>query len=163
MLQSPPWTGIGHPVWVYILAEAKRFSLINQEKNINMIKMLNAVKSTKSNHEMLLKRIKENSEYILNLENLKIGIRDTNLWTTLERPAVFLIMLLKLLKESFLATRNDTATCLMTRTGLMWASVQMREIALYLMSFVILIATSGEALAARSPNNMLASGIFHRW
>ena len=44
-----------------------------------MIKMLNAVKSTKPNHEMLLKRIKENSEYILNLENLKIGIRDTNL------------------------------------------------------------------------------------
>lgn len=44
-----------------------------------MIKMLNAVESTKSNHERLLKRIKENSEYILNSENLKIVIRDTNL------------------------------------------------------------------------------------
>ena len=61
------------------MAEAKRFSLITQEKNINMIKMLNAVESTKSNHERLLKRIKENSEYILNSENLKIVIRDTNL------------------------------------------------------------------------------------
>ena len=61
------------------MAEAKRFSLITQEKNINMIKMLNAVESTKSNHERLLKRIKENSEYILNSENLKIVIRGTNL------------------------------------------------------------------------------------
>ena len=44
---------------------------------------------------------------------------------------------------------------------LMWVSVPMREIAFYVMLFVILIATSGEALAARSPKKMLTSGIFH--
>ena len=57
-----------------VLAEAKRFSLITQEKNNNVIKMLNAVETTKSNYKRLLKRIKENSEYILNLPNLKIMI-----------------------------------------------------------------------------------------
>ena len=36
--------------------------------------MSNAVETTKSNYERLLKRIKENSEYILNLPNLKIVI-----------------------------------------------------------------------------------------
>ena len=36
--------------------------------------MLNAVETTKSNYERLLKRIKENCEYILNLPNLKIVI-----------------------------------------------------------------------------------------
>ena len=45
-----------------ILADTKRF------------KMLNAVETTKSNYERLLKRIKQNSEYILNLLNLKIVI-----------------------------------------------------------------------------------------
>ena len=57
-----------------VLAEAKRFSLITQEKNNNVIKMLNAVETTKSNYKRLLKRIKENSEYMFNLPNLKIMI-----------------------------------------------------------------------------------------
>ena len=56
------------------LPEAQRFSLITPEKNINVIKMLNAVETTKSNYEELFKRIKENSEYILNLPNLKVVI-----------------------------------------------------------------------------------------
>ena len=39
-----------------VLSEAKRFSLITQEKNINVIKMLNAVETTKSNYERQLKK-----------------------------------------------------------------------------------------------------------
>ena len=61
-------------LYVDLLAEAKRFSLITQEKNVDVIKMLNAVETTESNYERLLKRIKENSKYILNLPNLKIVI-----------------------------------------------------------------------------------------
>ena len=34
-----------------VLAEAKKFSLLTQEKNVNVIKLLNAVESTKSNYE----------------------------------------------------------------------------------------------------------------
>ena len=55
-----------------LLVEVKQFSLITQEKNINVIKIFNAVEKTKSNYKRLLKRIKENNEYILNLPNLKI-------------------------------------------------------------------------------------------
>ena len=58
------------------MAEAKRLSAITHEENISMIKMLNAVKS---NYERLSKRVKENSEYIMNLANLKIMIRVTKL------------------------------------------------------------------------------------
>ena len=54
-----------------LLVEVKQFSLITQEKNINVIKIFNAVEKTKSNYKRLLKRIKENNEYILNLPNLK--------------------------------------------------------------------------------------------
>ena len=52
-----------------------------------------------------------------------LGIRDTNLWTTLERSVIFLIMLHKSLKESFLASNNDMATCLMARKGFLNCNV----------------------------------------
>ena len=91
-----------------------------------------------------------------------LGIRETNLWTTLERSAIFLIMLHKSLKESFLASSNDTATCLMARTGLTWMSVQTREIAFYSMLLVFLTATSGEVPTARSPK-ILTSSNCHCW
>ena len=55
-----------------VLAGAKQFNFITQEKNTDVIKMLNAVETSKSNYERLLKRIKENSKYILNLPNLKL-------------------------------------------------------------------------------------------
>ena len=54
-----------------LLVEVKQFSLITQEENINVVKIFNAVEKTKSNYKRLLKRIKENNEYILNLPNLK--------------------------------------------------------------------------------------------
>ena len=44
--------------------------------------------------------------------------QEHKLMNTLERSVIFLIMLHKSLKESFLASSNDTATCLMARTGL---------------------------------------------
>ena len=124
-----------------VLVEAKRFSLITQEKKINVIKMLNAVESTKSNYERLLKRIKENSEL----------------------SAISLIVLHTSLKESFLASSNNTTTCLMARTGLTWMSIQTRETAFYSILFVFLTATSGDILATRSPKKMLASDNCHRW
>ena len=55
-----------------LLVEVKQFSLITQEENINVVKIFNAVEKTKSNYKRLLKRIKENNEYKLNLPNLKI-------------------------------------------------------------------------------------------
>ena len=55
-----------------VLAEAKKFSLLTQEKNVNVIKLWNAVKSTKSNYERLLKKIQVSNDYILTLPNFKI-------------------------------------------------------------------------------------------
>ena len=40
-----------------VLSEAKKFSLLTQEKNVNVTQLLNAVKSTKPNYEWLLKKI----------------------------------------------------------------------------------------------------------
>ena len=39
-----------------ILAEAKKFSLLMQDENVSVIKLLNAAESTKSNEESLLKK-----------------------------------------------------------------------------------------------------------
>ena len=83
-----------------------------------------------------------------------LGIRDTNLWTTLKRSAIFLITLHKLLKESFLASSNDKATCFMARTSMTWMPIQRREIAFYSMLLVFLIAMSGEALAILVDENV---------
>ena len=57
-----------------VLAEAKKFSFLIQKKNINIIKLLNAVESTKSNYEWLLKKIQDSNYYILTLPNFKIII-----------------------------------------------------------------------------------------
>ena len=55
-----------------VLAEAKRFSMVTQEKDINIIKMLDAVETTKSNYERLLKKVKKDPAYIFQLPNLKL-------------------------------------------------------------------------------------------
>ena len=57
-----------------VLAEAKRFSMITQEKNINVIKMLDAVETTKYNYERLLKKVKKDPAYIFQLPNLKLVV-----------------------------------------------------------------------------------------
>ena len=41
-----------------VLTETKRFSLITQEKNINVIKILNGVETTESNYKRFLKKNK---------------------------------------------------------------------------------------------------------
>ena len=57
-----------------VLAEAKRFSLVTQENNVNIIKVLDAVETTKSNYERLLKKVKKNPKFIFELLNLKLVI-----------------------------------------------------------------------------------------
>ena len=56
-----------------VLAEAKKFGLLTQEKNVN-VTMKNAVESTKSNYELLMKKIQDSNDYILTLPNFKIII-----------------------------------------------------------------------------------------
>ena len=46
------------------LAEAKKFSLLTQEKNVNVLNSFNAVELTKSNYQRLLKKIQDSNEYI---------------------------------------------------------------------------------------------------
>ena len=48
--------------FVDVLAEAKKFSLLTQEKNVNVIKLLDAVESAKSNYERLLKKIQGSND-----------------------------------------------------------------------------------------------------
>ena len=57
-----------------ILAEAKRFSLVSQKKNINIIKMLDAVETTKSNYQRLLAKVRKNPSSIFQLPNLKLVV-----------------------------------------------------------------------------------------
>ena len=61
-----------------ILTEAKKISLLTQEKNVNVVKLLNAVESEKSNYEPLLKKIQDSNDYFLALPNFKIIIQT---WT----------------------------------------------------------------------------------
>ena len=60
--------------FIDILAEARRFSLVTQEKNINIIRMLDAVETTKCNYERLLKRVTKNPAYIFELPTLKLVV-----------------------------------------------------------------------------------------
>ena len=57
-----------------VLAEAKRFSLISQKKDINVITMLEAVETTKSNYQRLLAKVKKDPTFIYQLPNLKLVI-----------------------------------------------------------------------------------------
>ena len=43
-----------------VLAEAKHFSLPIQTQNINIISILDSIKSTKCNYKQLLKKLKKN-------------------------------------------------------------------------------------------------------
>ena len=48
-----------------VLAEAKHFSLITQEQNIDMMHILDSVKNTKHNYKCLLKKLRKNLAYVL--------------------------------------------------------------------------------------------------
>ena len=54
-----------------ILAEAKHFSLITQEQNIDIIRILDSVENTKHNDEHLLKKLQKNPGYVFQLPTVK--------------------------------------------------------------------------------------------
>ena len=57
-----------------VLTEAKRFSLIFQKKDIKVIKMLDAMETTKSNYQGFLAKLKKRPQFIFKLLNLKLVI-----------------------------------------------------------------------------------------
>ena len=54
-----------------ILAEAKKFSLITQKSDINIIGVLDLVESTKNNYERLFRKLSKNRNYVFQLPTLK--------------------------------------------------------------------------------------------
>ena len=56
--------------FIDILAKAKCFSLTTQERNVNIIKVVDAVESTKSNYGRLLKKLEKDPAYIFQLSKL---------------------------------------------------------------------------------------------
>ena len=57
-----------------ILADAKVFSLLTQKHNIDIIKIVESVESTKNNYERLRKKLEKNPEYVFELPTLKMVI-----------------------------------------------------------------------------------------
>ena len=55
-----------------VLAEAKHFSLITQEQNIDIIHILDSVENTKHNYERLLKKLQMNPAYVFQLPKVKL-------------------------------------------------------------------------------------------
>ena len=55
-----------------VLAEAKHFSLITQEQNIDIICILDSVKNTRYNYERLLKKLRKNPAYVFQLPTVKL-------------------------------------------------------------------------------------------
>ena len=50
-----------------VLGEAKHFSLITQEQNIDIIRLLDSAENTKHNYECLLKKLQKNLAYVFQL------------------------------------------------------------------------------------------------
>ena len=57
-----------------ILAEAKKFSLITQKTDINIIDILDLVESTKNNYERLLRKLSKNHNLVFQLPTLRLVI-----------------------------------------------------------------------------------------
>ena len=55
-----------------VLAEAKHFSLITQEQNIDIIRILDSVENAKHNYEHLLKKLRKNPAYVFQLSTVKL-------------------------------------------------------------------------------------------
>ena len=55
-----------------VLAEAKHFSLISQEQNIDIICILDSVENTEHNCEHLLNKLRKNSAYVFQLPTVKL-------------------------------------------------------------------------------------------
>ena len=57
-----------------ILAEVKKFSLITQKSDINIINILDLVESTKNNYERLFRKLSKNHDLVFQLPPLKLVI-----------------------------------------------------------------------------------------
>ena len=55
-----------------VLAEVKHFSLITQEQNIDIIRILDSVENTKHNYERLLKKLRKNPAYVFQLPTVTL-------------------------------------------------------------------------------------------
>ena len=55
-----------------VLAEAKHFSLITQEQNIDIIRILDSVENTKHNCERLFKKLRKNPAYVFQHPTVKL-------------------------------------------------------------------------------------------
>ena len=55
-----------------VLAEAKHFSLITQDQNIDIIHILDSVENTKHNYKRLLKKLRKNEDVELMYQNQKV-------------------------------------------------------------------------------------------
>ena len=58
-------------------AEAKHFSVTTQTQNINIISILDSIKSTECNYKELLKKLKKNPSYLFQLPTLKVMAETT--------------------------------------------------------------------------------------
>ena len=55
-----------------VLAEAKHFSLITQEQNIDIIHILDSVENAKHNCKCLLNKLLKNPAYVIQLPTVKL-------------------------------------------------------------------------------------------
>ena len=55
-----------------VLSEAKHFSLITQEQNIDIIRILDSVENTKHNYENVLKKLRKHPAYVFQLPTVKL-------------------------------------------------------------------------------------------
>ena len=63
--------------FLYILAEAKKLSLIIWKSDINIIDILNLVESTKNNYGCLFRKLSKNHDLVFQLPTLKLVIDAT--------------------------------------------------------------------------------------
>ena len=61
-------------LFIDILAEAKKFNLITQKTDINVINILDLVKSTKNNYERLFRKLSKNQDLVFQLLTLRLVI-----------------------------------------------------------------------------------------
>ena len=60
-----------------VLADAKIFSLLTQKQNIDILKILEAVESTKNSYQRLRKKLEKNLDYVFQQPILRMVIEET--------------------------------------------------------------------------------------
>ena len=60
--------------FLYILAEAKKLSLITKKSDLNIIDILNLVEPTKNNYRCLFRKLNKNHDLVFQLPTLKLAI-----------------------------------------------------------------------------------------